>query len=445
MPDDDRADVIVDCLQSMYAERMAATPDAFRRRFRKMARDPYAFYRGSAILFFTDVGPSGAYAGRDERWLVEHGDRVWVQGDLHAENFGTYMDSDGRLVFDVNDFDEAYVGPWTWDLRRFVASLGLICWQKALPDEVIDDLVAHYVRSYLDQVDHYVEVEDDTEWALTLDNAEGAVLETLQRAKLRTRQTILEPETLVENYRRRFAEQSSMSTLDDDERDRVLNAFERYRETIPDSKRDARVRFGVLDVVRKSGIGIGSAGLPMYNVLIEGSTQALGNDVILSVQQANAAALGTIIDDEQISEHFDHHGHRTAVSQRALQAHADRYLGWTEIDGDGFVVSEYSPYELDLAWDDLTDPDEIETVVDQLGRATAKIHCVADDDSDTDLVNVSVEDIISEGAHGDVDGLIDELTEFARTYAEQTRTDHRLFVDAFRGGAFGEVAPTTAD
>jgi uncharacterized protein (DUF2252 family) len=79
-----------------------------------------------------------------------------------------------------------------WDLRRFVASLALVCWLKALPDDVIDDLVDHYVRSYLDQIDHYVDEHDDTEWALTLDNAEGLVLTTC-RAKLRTRATILDP------------------------------------------------------------------------------------------------------------------------------------------------------------------------------------------------------------------------------------------------------------
>jgi uncharacterized protein (DUF2252 family) len=441
--DDQRAEMIVDTLQSMFAERMSDAPDAFRTRFRKMARDPFAFYRGSAILFFTDIGSGGSFGDRDDRWMAEHGDRVWIQGDLHCENFGTYMDADGRLVFDVNDFDEAYLGPWTWDLRRFTASLALVCWQKALPDDVIDDLVAHYVRCYLDQVDHYVDVHDDTEWALTLDNAEGAVLGTLQKAKLQTRATILDPETVVENYQRRFADHSSVTTLEDEGRKRVLDAFERYKETIPDSKRDVRVRFGVLDVVRKAGVGIGSAGLPMYNVLIEGSSQALGNDVVLSIKQANAAALGTVIDDEQIRNHFEHHGHRTAVSQRALQAHADRYLGWTDLDGQGYVVSEYSPYELDLEWEDLNTPEEMATVVDQLGRATAKIHCVADDDSDTELVNISVEDVISDGVRGDVDGLIDELTDFARAYAEQVRTDHQLFVDAFRHGAFTDVAPTT--
>ena len=51
--------------------------------------------------------------------------RVWIQGDLHAENFGTYMDGAGQLIFDVNDFDEAFVGHFTWDLQRFAASVAL--------------------------------------------------------------------------------------------------------------------------------------------------------------------------------------------------------------------------------------------------------------------------------------------------------------------------------
>lgn len=444
MSTEDRSDVIVDCLQEMFADVMQTAPDAFRTKFRKMARDPFAFYRGTAVLFYRDLGPSGKFADRDTRWLADHGDRVWIQGDLHAENFGSYMDSDGRLVFDVNDFDEAYLAPWTWDLRRFVASLALVCWQKALPDEVIDDLVDHYVRSYLDQVRHYNDVPDDTEWALTLDNAEGAVLATLRRAKLQTRADILSSETIVEHYTRRFAESASINHLDDGEREQVLDAFERYRHTIPERKQGRRVRFNVLDVVRKTGVGIGSAGLPMYSVLIEGTSQALGNDVVLSLKQANAAAIGMVIDDPQITDAFEHHGHRTAVSQQALQAHADPYLGWTDIEGTGYVVDEYSPWELDLDWDDLNDPDEMQVVVDQLGRATAKIHCVADDDSDTDLVNVSVDALVTDGVGDDVDGLVAELTGFAHTYAEQVRTDHRLFVDAFRGGAFSAVAPTSS-
>src|ERR671911_2776879 len=189
----ERADRIVATLTEAFADLMAANPTAFRSKFRTMASDPFAFYRGTACLFYADVTEGGPFAGVDSAWLgAEGARRIWIQGDLHAENFGTYLDAGGRLVFDVNDFDEAYLGHGTWDLRRFVASLALLCWQKALPDRAIDSLVETYVRAYVEHVHHYVQVEDDTEWALTLRNAEGAVLQALQKAKLRTRFGLLE-------------------------------------------------------------------------------------------------------------------------------------------------------------------------------------------------------------------------------------------------------------
>ncbi len=130
----ERESFIVDCLVQAFSDLMKADPDAFRTKFRKMAADPFAFYRGSACVFYADM------ADRDDRWADERTGRVWIQGDLHAENFGTYMDGSGVLIFDVNDFDEAYVGHFTWDLQRFAASIALLCWQKALSDEEIREL-----------------------------------------------------------------------------------------------------------------------------------------------------------------------------------------------------------------------------------------------------------------------------------------------------------------
>ena len=75
--------------------------------------------------------------GGEDQWVDERSGAIWIHGDLHVENFGTYLNSDGRLVFDVNDFDEAYIGHFTWDLQRFAASLALLGWQKALPEEDI--------------------------------------------------------------------------------------------------------------------------------------------------------------------------------------------------------------------------------------------------------------------------------------------------------------------
>ena len=49
---DERQTKIVDVLVDAFSELMDADPDAFRQKFRKMAAGPFAFYRGSACLFY---------------------------------------------------------------------------------------------------------------------------------------------------------------------------------------------------------------------------------------------------------------------------------------------------------------------------------------------------------------------------------------------------------
>jgi uncharacterized protein (DUF2252 family) len=214
----------------------------------------------------------------------------------------------------------------------------------------------------------------------------------------------------------------------------VQAAYEAYLETIPEAKRFRSLTYQVKDIVGRKGFGIGSAGLPAYNILVEGPTQALENDVVLSMKQGNVAAPSRIVHDERIEGYFKHHGHRTAVSQRALQAHADPWLGYTEVAGVGFVVSELSPYVEDIDWSDLTEPEQMAPVLDYLGRATAKVHCVADEDSDPTIVGFQTEDEIVEALSGKEEEFVKEMVDFGMGYSEIARDDHRLFVDAFRNG-----------
>ncbi|GAA3094586.1 DUF2252 domain-containing protein [Pseudonocardia yunnanensis] len=433
----DRSAQIVGTLVEAFSDLMAADPAAFRTKFRKMAADPFAFYRGSACLFYADVAES------DDPWADERTSRVWIQGDLHAENFGTYMDGDGVLIFDVNDFDEAYVGHFTWDVTRFAASLALLGWRKAISDGDITVLVQRYVRAYLDQVRWFVDQADDRSFSLRLGTTDGVVHQVLQLARLRSRVALLDGITETEGFDRRLRDVPGLRRLDDGERAAVVDAVERYIETIPPSKRFRGVTYTVKDVAGRSGFGIGSAGLPAYTVLIEGYNQALDNDVVLSMKQGNVAAPSRVVTDPAIAAAFQHHGHRTVLSHRALQAHADPLLGWTDLDGVGFVVSEVSPYQADLDWSELTEPSEIGPVVDYLGRATAKVHCVADSDADHSLVPFQTEEAIMRVVGGRTDEFVAWVVDFAHNYSAQVRADHALFVDAFRGGAIPGVASTS--
>jgi uncharacterized protein (DUF2252 family) len=428
MTDNSRADFIIDVLTREFGELMALDPAAFRRKFRKMAASPFAFYRGSASLFYADQ--SGSYA--DDRFLDERTSRVWIHGDLHAENFGTYMNSSGQLVFNVNDFDEAYVGPFSWDLKRFAASVALIGYAKALSDDAITGLVTTFARSYLTELRAIAAGGDDAIGSITLQTADGVLREVLQQARLNTRVDLLAAQTTIDRYERRFSVGDGVYEIDEETEATVRAAFDRYLTTQPERIRP--VSTTIKDIKLRKGVGIGSAGLPSYNILLEGHTEALENDVIIYMKQAQVPAVARWIDDERVRSYFKHQGHRTAESQLALQAHADPWVGYTELNGIGQLVAEVSPYAADLDWSDVNEPDELTGVITDLGRAVARMHSVADDESSHDLVDFSTEEAIVAAVDKDESGFVQHLVDFAHRYGDQAREDHQEFVDLFRNG-----------
>ncbi|MGK5680720.1 DUF2252 domain-containing protein [Actinoplanes sp. URMC 104] len=428
MTEQSRADFIIDVLSREFGELIAIDPAAFRRKFRKMAASPFAFYRGSASLFYADL--SGAYA--DSSFLDDRTSRVWIHGDLHAENFGTYMNSSGQLVFNVNDFDEAYVGPFSWDLKRFAASVALIGYSKALSDDNITALVTGFARSYLTELRAIAQGGDDAIGSITLGNADGVLRRVLQEARLNTRIDLLAAQTTIDDYERRFTLSDGVFEVDEPTGAAVREAFDRYLETLPTSTKP--VATNIKDIKLRKGVGIGSAGLPSYNLLLEGHTQALENDVIIYMKQAQVPAVARWIDDERVRSYFKHQGHRTAESQHALQAHADPWVGYTTLAGVGQLVAEVSPYAADLDWSDVNEPEELTGVLADLGRAVARMHSVADDESSHDLVDFSTEEAIVAAIDKDEAGFVDHLVEFAHRYGDQAREDHQDFVDVFRNG-----------
>ncbi|MDX2643136.1 DUF2252 domain-containing protein [Streptomyces sp. PA03-1a] len=426
--DEERGERILEVFGTAFGELLAADPAAFRVKFRKMAASAFAFYRGTACLYYADL----ADTKDGSPFLDERTSRVWIHGDLHAENFGTYLDANGRLIFNVNDFDEAYVGPFTWDLQRFAASIALIGYSKALADDVISGLVRSYATAYRERVRALAQGEAVP--ALTLDSAQGPLLDALRHARSQTRFGLLDSMTEIRAWDRRFGAGGGAVELDGGTREKVLRAFEAYLDTLPETSRINPESHRVKDVVGRRGVGIGSAGLPSYNILLEGHTDALENDVVIYMKQGQTPAVSRHITDPAVRDYFRHEGHRTVISQRALQAHADPYLGWTELDGVGQLVAEVSPYAVDLDWSDIDDPEQIEAVVADLGRATAGMHAAADDESGHSLVPFSTEDAIDAAIARDEDGFTESLVEFAHSYGARARADHQIFVDLFRNG-----------
>lgn len=92
--------------------------------------------------------------------------KVLAVGDLHVENFGTWRDAEGRLVWGVNDFDEAAKLPYTVDLVRLATSAVLASEQGHLSLKAKDACAAildGYNKSYSEHGRPFV-LEEDNKW-----------------------------------------------------------------------------------------------------------------------------------------------------------------------------------------------------------------------------------------------------------------------------------------
>jgi hypothetical protein len=108
-------------------------PD-LRLKHQHMAESPFPFFRATFYRWM-QTWPE-VCAGLADAPLV------LAVGDLHVENFGTWRDIEGRLVWGVNDFDEAGILPYTNDLVRLAASAILAAEEGHLQLQTKDACVA---------------------------------------------------------------------------------------------------------------------------------------------------------------------------------------------------------------------------------------------------------------------------------------------------------------
>jgi Uncharacterized protein conserved in bacteria (DUF2252) len=110
--------------EDWLGEHMPLVAADLRQKHRRMALGPFLFLRGTFYRWC-------------QLWPAAAGDLaratpVLSVGDLHLENYGTWRDADGRLIWGINDFDEATTLPWTQDLVRLAASAHLAIFSDQL-------------------------------------------------------------------------------------------------------------------------------------------------------------------------------------------------------------------------------------------------------------------------------------------------------------------------
>lgn len=259
-----------DVAQRILQYNAGRDPDRLELKFRGMRAQPFTFFRATAHLF---------YQLDDLLGTVARAPAVWSSGDVHLENFGCFK-ADNRLTyFDLNDFDEAALGPLTWDLVRLLASAMLGAGGPGVNTAERKDLGREILGQYAATL-----ASGKARW-LEGATAEGPIRRLLRQARQRTRRALLAERTRPSGKTRRLRIRPGRQIeTPAAERHAVSLLLERMARHQPDPG-----FFRVRDVVRRVA-GMASLGLTRYAVLVEGRGSP-NNNYLLDLKAALPSVL----------------------------------------------------------------------------------------------------------------------------------------------------------
>jgi uncharacterized protein (DUF2252 family) len=320
-------------------------PTLIKLKYKLMAASPFGYFRGSVPVMAADL----AHAPNT-------GILVQLCGDAHVRNLGAYAAPDGRLVFDINDFDETMRGPFEWDLKRMVASLVLAGREAGQKDAAscaaAEKCIARYCKQMrilaqmpLLEMSHF-----QVHRLNQIDPVHSALLKAERATPQHTLLELTEPASDKPGAQRHFKEQKpTLTRVTGRQALTVLASLGPYREMLEPQRQHLLSLYRPVDVAFKV-VGTGSVGLRDYCVYFEGNGPS--DPLFLQIKEEPASAYASYLPDA----HAPHHnGQRVAEGQRAMQMQSDPFLGWTRFGGRDYLVRQLNDHKASIDLEDLAD------------------------------------------------------------------------------------------
>ncbi|MFH0175395.1 DUF2252 domain-containing protein [Streptomyces cacaoi] len=412
LPSVDRPDPVA-VLERQGRDRL---PELLPIRYGRMAASPFAFLRGSAALMAADL------ASQPHTGLT-----VQLCGDAHLLNFGLYASPERGLLFDLNDFDETFPGPFEWDVKRLAASVAVAARENGHPEPRVHRAALEAVAAYRTAVRRLSRLDELAVWYERIDaelllpllrsaRRRGRAGGSLTRARRRTSLQALGKLTEVVDGRRRIIHDPPLiEPAGASDSAALRKIFSDYRSTLTEERRLLLDRYRFVDAARKV-VGVGSVGTRCFIVLLAG--RDTDDPLFLQIKEARAS----VLEEHLPSGPYVHPGHRVVAGQRLLQAAGDVFLGWMT-----------GPQSRAFYWRQLRDlkssagvagmsPADLAAYARLCGTALARAHARSGDR------------IAIAGYLGGADTFERAVADFALAYADRTAADHAILGAAVAAG-----------
>jgi uncharacterized protein (DUF2252 family) len=405
-------------------------------KYERMAASPFGFFRGAVPIMAADL------AAHPNTGLVTQ-----ICGDAHVQNLGAFAALDGRLVFDINDFDETIHAPFEWDVKRLATSLIVGGRDAKIPRRGRHAAVATFTAGYRKAMREFaaMPVIELAHFQVHRLNQVAPIATILRAAQRSTPQHSLErltepgvSQTVIGTRlahpappppRRFKSNPPLLQRVTGAEAQLVLDALIPYARTLQPERRHFLAQYHPIDVCFKV-VGTGSVGLRDYCIYFESNIAVaaadakqasrpylLSDPLFLQIKEEPASAYASYLHESASGR--AHNGHRVADGQRAMQLTSDPFLGYTTIDGRDYLVRQLNDHKASL---DLTtlNAASLCAYADLCGELLARGHARAGDP-------VAIAAYL-----GNSDRFDQAILAFARTYADQNEADWKMLVKSMK-------------
>lgn len=392
-------------------------------RYQRMSTSAFAFYRGTASIMAYDLSkvPSVPYI-------------IQVSGDAHLMNFGGFATPERQIVFGMNDFDESYVGPFDWDIKRLLTSFIIAGQYQGLSEDKCALLATEVVNSYRKMMRTLAKYTFLQSWYAATNfekaleqekNKHVTKLETqaIQRAMQKDAHYDFEHMTEIVDGERRIIEDYPLifhpdTTIHPDFQASVRRRFGNYLESLPLERQVLIEKYEIIDSAMKV-VGVGSVGTFCAIILMMGGDK---DPLFLQLKEAQSSVLEPYMPRQP----FATHGERVLYGQKLMQSASDILLGHFIGDsGRHYYIRQLRDVKISVNIDKYRFKDMI-SYAQRCAWALAKAHARSGDPA------------IIAGYIGKSDAFSTALTEFGFAYAKQCNQDYNTFISAYQNEYFSK-------
>ena len=384
-------------------------PEPLQLKYEAMAESTFRFFRGTCHLFYEDL-----YQKED----FPDSPPVWICGDMHIENLGSFKGDNRQVYFDLNDFDEAILAPCLWEIARMLTSILLAFDELELPETEALNITGQFIDVYAKTLAKGKTINLDAR------TADGIVSEFLQQVEKRKQKELLKKRTFLSKKGKLLlsTEYPKHLQLDPDLKAELLSHMEQHllqNATLLDD-------YQVKDVVFRLA-GTGSLGVKRYVFLLQNKVKT-SKYLFLDMKQALPSALKPYVSVKQ--PQWASEAERVMALKFRMQAVSPALQGCTLFKGDSFVLEEMQPSEDRIDFEQIKNSyKDINRVIVDMAELAASSQLRSTGRQGSAIADKMI-------ALGKNHSWHKPLLKYACAYAEQVKKDFSEYLAFYKKGAF---------